>query len=208
MESILTHVNNPAGDSGSDVRGKDDGRSADSPPIDPDEEIDEDGAFNSEDELAYGDFFPPTATTATSSSPPPANVHGSGVVVATRMDGNGHSHGYGGTDALAHAIASSSSSSGLGHRADGLPTSRSRPTSIAMIDEVVALQHPHHQYQVGGGVGVGGGGGRNRIFSIDFDREFSFLSLPPPPSPPLFLCSFLRIVHCFLSCGSSSCLRA
>jgi hypothetical protein len=181
MEGILTHFNNPAGDSssGSDRRGKEEGRS-DTPPIDPDEEIDEDGAFNSEDELAYGDFFPPMMMSSSSSA-------GNTGVVATRTnDGNGgDSHA---------ASSSSSSSSSRRYRPDGLPTSRSRSTSIAMIDEVVALQHPHQQYQGGGGGGGGGGcsgGGRNRIFSIDFDREFSsFLSIPPPPSllrnSPLF----------------------
>jgi hypothetical protein len=169
MEGILTHFNNPpGGDSGSDRRGKGGSRS-DSPPIDPDEEIDEDGAFNSEDELAYGDFFPPIS----SSSANNARTSG-GVVSTTRMMMNDAHH-------------AASSSSRRSHRADGLPTSRSRSTSIAMIDEVVALRHPHHhqqQYQGGGG-GGGGGGGRNRIFSIDFDREFSFLSLPP--SPPVLV---------------------
>lgn len=166
-----------------------------SPIIDPDEEINEDDAFNSEDELLYAEFFPRSRSNSTINPDALMNMNNmtNNAPAAITMPPQQQHHNITLTNNTPHGSINDNSSSGSGRmetrrsaafaaavtthsNADYLvntnPTSVENNTTLRRYSMTTRSRSSSIAIDDHGSIGGGGSGGRSRIFSIDFDREY------------------------------------
>jgi hypothetical protein len=171
-----------------------------SPIIDPDEEINEDDAFNSEDELLYAEFFPRSRSNSTIN--PGAlnmnNMTNNATAAAFTMPPQQQHHNITLTNNTPHGSIIDNSSSGSGRMETrrsaafaAAVTTHSNADYLVNTNPTVVVENNNttlRRYSMTtrsrsssiaiddhGSIGGGGSGGRSRIFSIDFDREYFVL---------------------------------
>jgi hypothetical protein len=162
-----------------------------SPIIDPDEEINEDDAFNSDDELLYAEFFPRSRSNSTNPGALNMNNMTNNAPAVITMPPQQQHHNITLTNNTPHGSINDNSSSGSSR----METRRSAASAAAAV-----TTHSNADYLVNTNPtsvennltlrrysmttrsrsssiaiddhGIVGSGGRSRIFSIDFDREY------------------------------------